>query len=715
MSGADGSGMQILPDPELVDSLHSTLGRLEVALDAVDEGIVWVDEEGRISWCNSGYDRIVGRMRIESLGLDLAAEFPLAGPDGPLSREEHPVWRVLRAGGRLHEQFDRPDVEGGVVEVQATAVRAATGHHAVIVMRDVSERVSREREAARQAAYVEMLHEVAARANEANDLADALSYALRCVAEHAGWSFGQVWIPDAIGARVHVWDPVFSEDPEGFAGVRARSLELHLGPGQGLPGQVLEARAPVWIADVRSLTDARRRMSPVHGVRAAFGFPVLVRGKVRAVLEFFSTRVLPRDEVLLDLAREVGSQLARVFERADADQALRTANDELESHVLARTAELGEALALLEAERETSRMRERAIDASADGIIIFDANDALNPVQYVNAGFEALFGYGREDVLGQPWLLLLGPEPDTVVYDHICEKLTSGQRFPLEVEVPRPDASRFWVRASFTPVRDERGAVTQWVVVATDITRQKEVDRLKNELVSTVSHELRTPLGSLCGFAELLLAREHPPARQRQFLGIILEEGRRLGRLVDDFLDIQRIESGRQTYQMEPASLDDLAGQAVAAFGGMAGAQVELVPPCHPLAAVRADPARIRQVLANLLSNAVKFSKGAPVQVRFEARPGWVRVLVEDHGIGIPAEAQSRLFTRFFRVDNRDTRTIGGTGLGLALVKSLVDAHGGQVGVHSEVGVGSTFWFELPTGEPAEEFPELFGAEEAMA
>lgn len=707
--------MQFTPDPELVDSLRSTLGRLEVALDAVNEGIVWVDEEGRISWCNSGFDRIVGRMRIENLGMSLAGLFPLLGPEGVLGTDEHPAMQVLRSGGRLHEQFDRADVEGGVVEVQATAVRAVGGNHGVIVIRDVSERVRREREAARHAAYVEMLHEVAARANESNDLADAMSYTLRCVAEHAGWAFGQVWIPDAVGNRVHVWDPVHAPDAERFAGLRERSLELHLGPGQGLPGKILEARAPLWIADVRELTQPGRRGDVRNEVRAAFGFPVLVRGKVRAILEFFSLQVLPRDGVLVELAREVGSQLARVFERSDADQALRTANDELEGHVMARTAELGEALALLEAERETSRMRERAIDASADGIVIFDASDALHPVQYVNAGFEALFGYSRHDILGQSWLLLLGPEPDGAVYETIIRRIGAGQQFTLEVEVPRPDLTRFWVRASFTPVREDAGVARQWVVVATDITRQKEVDRLKNELVSTVSHELRTPLGSMCGFAELLLAREHPPARQRQFLGIILEEGRRLGRLVDDFLDIQRIESGRQSYHMELASLDEIAQQAVASFGGVARAHIRLEPLAAPLAPLRMDPARIRQVLANLLSNAVKFSReGGEVQLRLEPRAGCIRVSVVDHGIGIAADALPRLFTRFYRVDNRDTRTIGGTGLGLALVKALVDAHGGRVGVESEPGVGSTFWFELPTDAASEpEFPDLFAEDEA--
>jgi PAS domain S-box-containing protein len=697
-------------DVDLVESLRTTLGRLEVALDVVDEAIVWVDGDGRVSWCNNAFDALVGRMRLENLSIDIVELLPLVGAEGPLPRDRHPAIQVLGEGGRLDGNYDLPGTPLRTLEVQASSVRSEGVVQTIMVLRDITDRLRREREAARRAAYVAMLHGVAARANEGNDLPDALRHALGCVAVHAGWRFAQVWLPDARGDHLHVSDPVYTADPDRFATLREVSLQLRLEAGQGLPGRVLETGAPLWVADVFNRpVSTRTRIAKVHGVHGAFAFPVVTRGRVRAVLEFFSDAVMPPDEVLLDTAREVGNQLARVFERADADQALRDANDELEGRVLARTAEVSEAISLLEAERETLRMRERAIDASTEGIVLFDVTSPLLPIQYVKAGYEAMFGWPREELLGQPASMLLGNEPDPKTYDTLMVLIQRGRAFTVDGEVPRRDGGTLWVRASFTPIHEPGGPITGWLVVDSDMSRQREVDRLKNELVSTVSHELRTPLGSMCGFAELLLAREHPPERQRKFLSIILEEGRRLGKLVDDFLDIQRIESGRQTYAFETADLSALVQEAVAAFGGVRGANVTVVLADPPLPPLRMDPARIRQVLANLISNAIKFSpNGGDVTVRTAHHPGWARVSVVDHGIGIPYDAQSRLFTRFFRVDNRDTRQIGGTGLGLALVKALVEAHGGQVGLESEPGVGSTFWFDLPTGEGGEEFPDLF-------
>lgn len=696
-------------DVDLVDSLRTTLGRLEVALDAVAEAIVWVDEDGRVSWCNNAFDALLDRMRLENLSMDIVELLPLADDDGPLARDQHPGLLVMGTGAHHAATYHLLVEPRRVVEVQASSVRAHDATQTILLLRDVTGRVQAEQEARHRAAYVEMLHEVAAHANEGNDVAEVLRHTLDCVARNGRWGFAQVWLPDARGDHLLLSDPVYATDAEAFASLRAVSLSLRLGEGQGLPGRVLQAGAPLWVADVNQSSGVRTRIAKVHGVHGAFAFPVRVRGRVRAVLEFFSANVMPRDEVLLSVAKDVGDQVARVFERADADQALRDANDELEGRVLARTAEVGEALALLEAERETLRLRERAIDASTEGIVLFDVTNALQPIQYVNAGYEAMFGWSREELLGQPASMLLGNEPDPRSFEHLARALAKGHAFTVEGEVPRRDGSPIWVRASFTPLHEPGGVVTAWLVVDSDITRQREVDRLKNELVSTVSHELRTPLGSMCGFAELLLAREHPPERQRKFLKIILEEGRRLGNLVNDFLDIQRIESGRQSYAMELTELPALVQEAVASFGGLESHDIRVEVPPGPIAPIRFDPARIRQVLANLLSNAIKFSpEGGEVCVVISCRPGWARVSVADHGIGIPYEAQARLFTRFYRVDNGATRKIGGTGLGLALVKALVEGHGGQVGIESEPGAGSTFWFELPTGEPAEEFPDLF-------
>jgi PAS domain S-box-containing protein len=228
---------------------------------------------------------------------------------------------------------------------------------------------------------------------------------------------------------------------------------------------------------------------------------------------------------------------------------------------------------------------------------------------------------------------------------------------------------------------------------------RKKIERLKDELVSTVSHELRTPLTSLRGFAELMLEREFPPEKQHEFLTVIHNASLRLTNLINDFLDLQRLESGHHTYDFRSVDLGEVLRETVTLFAHEDRHHTLrlVLPPSLP--PVRADADRLRQVLSNLLSNAVKFSpQGGEVTLgaRLEGRKKVV-VWVADQGVGISPEEMHKLFSKFFRIDNTETRSIGGTGLGLALVKEIVEAHGGQVWAESTSGQGSTFFFTLPT------------------
>jgi signal transduction histidine kinase len=226
----------------------------------------------------------------------------------------------------------------------------------------------------------------------------------------------------------------------------------------------------------------------------------------------------------------------------------------------------------------------------------------------------------------------------------------------------------------------------------------RRADALKNELISVVSHELRTPLTSVVGFSELLMARGLDEAQREDFVQLLHQEGLRLTELLDEFLDLQRIESGRQQFAPVPTDLRQVVERAVASTR---------TDPTHPLVLdlpatlppVLADADRIHQVLVNLLSNARKYSPdGGEVRVSAALRGGEVEVAVADRGLGIPPEALERLFERFFRVDTSDRRAIRGTGLGLAIVRQIVHAHGGRAWAESAgCGHGSRFVFTLPT------------------
>jgi signal transduction histidine kinase len=224
----------------------------------------------------------------------------------------------------------------------------------------------------------------------------------------------------------------------------------------------------------------------------------------------------------------------------------------------------------------------------------------------------------------------------------------------------------------------------------------RESERLKSELVSIVSHELRTPLASVLGFTSLLLTREVSPDEQRRYLEIIDAQGRRLSALLNDFLDIERLEEGQLKLSRELFDMGTLVGEQVQLFEGQSEKhKLDVVLPPKPLP-VRGDPDRMAQVMANLLSNAIKYSpEGGTVEVVGEREDDRVRVSVRDEGLGIPDELQDQVFAKFFR-GHAPASGIAGTGLGLTIARSLVEAQGGTIDFQSASGEGSVFWLELP-------------------
>ncbi|MFB9750905.1 ATP-binding protein [Paenibacillus hodogayensis] len=281
---------------------------------------------------------------------------------------------------------------------------------------------------------------------------------------------------------------------------------------------------------------------------------------------------------------------------------------------------------------------------------------------------------------------------DTRQLDAFAEAVLDGsldqleERFSIVQEDGRETHFEIYVNSIVDAIENTRS----FLFVFRDRTSEERADEMKNEFISIVSHELRTPLASVLGFMEILLHRDIPKPKQQKYMETIYKEANRLSNLINDFLDLQRMESGKQAYQMIPFDVSALVREVAEQWQGKQDHRIELriEPGIH----MTGDVDRMTQVMHNLLSNAIKYSPEADRVAVHIARSGDEAVIeVQDFGLGIPDEAKDKLFTKFYRVDNSDRRQIGGTGLGLSIVKEIVESHQGSLTFESELGVGSIF------------------------
>lgn len=355
--------------------------------------------------------------------------------------------------------------------------------------------------------------------------------------------------------------------------------------------------------------------------------------------------------------------------------------------------------ALVSTQREQQAAMMRAVLGSvSEGIVVLDADEAIvlsNPAMDEFA--RRLIGLGPEE----PWTVAQIREAmneEVVDADARASENEYFEQNPLavhhaDIELPRLG---MWIHRYVAPVLGPDQELLGRIAVIRDITPERQAERAKDDLMATVSHELRTPLAAILGFAELLATREFPEDERREYLETVHEQSKRLSALLDDFLDLQRLER-RGLGEVRSTDLREVIDEQVRLYSAQSAAhQVAAELSGEPLT-VDGDIDRLRRVLGNLLSNAIKYSpSGGPVRVEARRDNGEVRVAVVDRGLGIPSTLRDRVFDRFFRVDSSATARIGGTGLGLALVRDIVHAHGGEVGVESVEGEGSRFWFTLP-------------------
>ena len=622
--------------------------------------ILVVDADDCVQMVNPAFEALFGYREPEIVGQPIAAfivPHALVDEAAGLSRSGF-------EGQTARSITRRRRKDGTLVDVELTVVPLATSAKAIGaygIFRDLTEQKRVERHLRAQYAVIEALA-------HSSTIEAAAVWVLRAVAESVGWQVGAMWLVDKTAARLRCVD-FWRADGVNAATFERETRESQFARGVG-PGRTWEMRDAAWIVDVtREPKFSRRESAAAAGLHAAFSFPMLLDDEVVGVVEFFTSMVLQPDPAILKMFAALGQQLGEFVGRTRAQEQL-----------------------------------EHFFTMSGDLLCIanFDGYFAR-----VNGSWNRLLGYTTTELLSQPYIELVHHEDReaTVVVESTLRRGETLKAF--ENRFRCKDGTYRWLQWTATPRLDEQLIYA----VAHDTTDRKlleqqtqETLKMRNDFVSFVTHQLRTPLSGIKWMLEL--ATETPdPGEQASYLDDARESADRLIGLVNDLLDASRLESGKLQLSLEPVRVREMTDGVLADVAALVREKghtltVESDP---EMSDALLDPQLMRQVILNLASNAIKYTPpGGRIEICMGTRGRSLHWSIRDSGIGISEAAQKRLFEKFYRADNAHTVDTEGTGLGLYLVRLIIERLGGTIGCESEEGRGTLFQFTLPVtaGDP---------------
>jgi PAS domain S-box-containing protein len=628
------------------------------------EMIATLSPKGKFLYANPAWKRCFGVAQSALMAMSSFDE--LFGTD--CRYEVASLFRRALDGELIDRaQLRNHTAEGRVVDFELSlSQRQKAGHPMAVrcLLRDVTQQRQREHRLALQLVVSQIVGE-----NASPEIASMRMLEAVCISQ--GWDVAVKWQVDAEENRLEfatAWGAPGHQAEMMIQDSTGCTLRL----GEDLPGRAWQEGQRVWISDLKNAgIGTRSELAARHEMVSGWAVPVRVGSKTLAVLEFYCHLRLREDPEALaaveTLAASLGQLLARSQERGRAE--------------------------------ELSRQQESLLDSVADGICGMDRH---GQVIFANPAAARLLGAPASRLIGNPiHNLLHGLGAERCKCGDECQLRRATERQVAcagEDTIYRANGSSLPAEYFFTPILDQ-GRFSGSVLSFRDISQRYALDRLKDEFISTVSHELRTPLTSIRGALGLLSSGILGTVNDKaaNLLRIAVTNSDRLVRLINDILDLERIQSGKEPITFRPMQLNDVVRQAIDGMQPVAeAAGVQLLHDTTQ-AEISGDPDRLLQVLTNLLSNAIKFSPpNSSVSVMTRPGASGVTVAVIDQGRGIPADKLEAIFGRFQQVDASDSRQKGGSGLGLAICRTIVMQHSGRIWAERNLLRGSTFRVFLP-------------------
>ena len=671
------------------DEIAASEERLHMMLEAAMVGLALVDGDGRWQQVNDRLGLILGRSRDELPHLTL--EEVTAESDRPALAE---ALALLRGGDIVRWEGELTQVrsDGSRVPVSlaiSTAPGRASGESLLLVQEtDIS---ARKRLDGLRDCLVAIRHVIVSGLT----WEQAVSQLLGSMCTYLDWDLAQFWAADsdrqALRVR-HYWH----REAAGFQAFREESRATAIPMGFGLLGRVWQSGVVASVEDLSKTNDyPRSDLARTAGLNSVLAFPVVESGVVIGAIELLAGHVRTVQDDEVTMLSTAGVEIGQFIRRSETSQALR--RSEADHRAIFERSPIG------------------IVRVSSEGELVES-----------NAAVLSMLGHDFEAMRGSAW-------PDLLrAYDQAAARLQlapllAGITSSSSVQIRAATAAGkwLWLQLTATSIPDSNGRPEHVLVMIEDVTTVREtsdqladalesqrsananlekLDQTKTEFLSIVSHEFRTALTGIQGFSELIRDGGLEADEVRAYGGYIFNDADRINRLIGDMLDLDRMESGRMSMRSGDVDINEVLTEAIArASTGVSTVEFEAdLDPRLPI--VAGDRDRLIQVVSNLVSNAVKYSPdGGRVTLSTRGEGGFALISVTDTGLGIPPDEIGHVFERFRRVRSGAAQSIPGTGLGLTIVKQIVEMHGGRIWVESAVGHGSAFHFTIPLA--AEESP----------